>query len=91
MKPPSILIQHVSQGPYISIARFSGGVRINGYVYRYFDGADELVRDDWMKAYRTLPRQQFLEAAATGIMPELPNRQPKVKPDKEAESDLFDQ
>lgn len=43
-----ILYRNVSHGQ-LSIARYSGGARINGATYTYIDATDELLREDALK------------------------------------------
>ena len=92
-----IVIANVSTS-YFSVARYSGGVKINGKLFLYCPIRDILVRDDWMKAYQTLDYNKFLEAVKSGVKPELPSnthrgRKAKNKGDKSSKIEtpsLFD-
>jgi hypothetical protein len=46
---PQLLYRHISHGQ-LSIARYSGGARINGCYYVYNPITDELLRDDAVKS-----------------------------------------
>lgn len=72
MESEYIVIANVSTS-YFSVARYSGGVKINGKTFLYCPIRDILVREDWMKAYQKLDYNQFLEAVKSGVKPELPS------------------
>lgn len=45
----------------LSIARFYGGIRINGYEYNIMEGNHDLVRQDWCNVYMKLGRDKTIE------------------------------
>lgn len=75
-----ILIANASSVPYLSIARITGVVGYNGHTYYYDPNRNILILEDWLKVYRSLPYDQFVEAAKTGIKPTLPKKEKKTKP-----------
>lgn len=75
-----ILIANASSVPYLSIARITGVVGYNGHTYYYEPNRNILILEDWLKVYRSLPYDQFVEAAKTGIKPTLPKKEKKAKP-----------
>lgn len=85
-----ILICNVSSVPYLSIARNTGGVRYNGHMYYYEPARDILILESWIKVYRALPYDQFVEATMTGIKPTLPKKEKKAKPTAPIHKTLFD-
>ena len=92
MKDNVILICDVSLS-YFSVARHYGGATIEGKQYRYFQERDILVRNDWVRYYRRLPWDDFLNAVKTGIKPQLSIKKEAVQSlkDNMAEiSSLFD-
>lgn len=58
-----LLYRHVSHGQ-LSIARYSGGARIDGYNYVYNPKTDELLREDALEALAKMRK------AAKPTMPE---------------------
>lgn len=64
-----IVVADVTKQPYLSVARFSGGCRVNGVFYAYVPQRDILVREDWLKAYSAMDYDKFIAA----VKPE-PNR-----------------
>lgn len=85
-----IIIDNISTS-FFSLARYSGGARINGEIYTYVAERDILVQDDWMKFYNAMPWDEFLAAVKTGVKPKL-KRKVKASPakvNKDAPS-LFD-
>ena len=62
----------VAKQPYLSVARFSGGCRVNGVFYAYVLQRDILVREDWLKAYSAMDYDKFIAAVKTGAKQELP-------------------
>ena len=60
---PQLIHKNVSHG-YLSIARYSGGVRINECYYVYNPVTDELLREDAVKALAKMRK------AAKPTMPE---------------------
>ena len=67
-----IVIADVTKQPYLSVARFSGGCRVNGVFYAYVPQRDILVREDWLKAYSAMDYDKFIAAVKTGAKQELP-------------------
>lgn len=67
-----IVIADVTKQPYLSVARFSGGCRVNGVFYAYVPKHDILVREDWLKVYSTMDYGKFISSVKTGNKPELP-------------------
>ena len=45
----------------MSIARFYGGMTLNGNVYRILGDKHDLVRNDWCKVYEKLGRDKTIE------------------------------
>lgn len=68
-----IVVPHVTNSP-ISVARFSGGCKVNNVFYAYVPQRDILVREDWLKAYSAMAYDDFIAALKTGVRPELPKR-----------------
>jgi cytochrome c553 len=58
---PTLLYRHVSHGQ-LSVARYSGGARINGCIYVYNAVADELLREDALKELAKIRRDAKKEA-----------------------------
>lgn len=75
-----ILIANASSVPYLCIARLTGVVGYNGHTYYYEPNRNILILEGWLKVYRSLPYDQFLEAAKTGIKPTLPKKGKKAEP-----------
>lgn len=75
-----------------STARFYGGCTIQGNTYVYAPPTDMLIRKDWIDAYCALPLEQFKEAAARGVKPELPEvaSKSKAKGKKTNQQSLFE-
>lgn len=67
-----IVVADVTKQPYLSVARFSGGCRVNGVFYAYVLQRDILVREDWLKAYSAMDYDKFIAAVKTGAKQELP-------------------
>lgn len=67
-----IVVAHVTQQPYLSVARFSGGCKVNNVFYAYEPKRDLLIRHDWLKVYAAMNYDDFIAAVKTGIKPELP-------------------
>ena len=67
-----IVVADVTKQPYLSVARFSGGCRVNGVFYTYVPQRDILVREDWLKAYSAMDYDKFIAAVKTGAKQELP-------------------
>ena len=67
-----IVVADVTKQPYLSVARFSGGCRVNGVFYAYVPQRDILVREDWLKAYSAMDYDKFIAAVKTGTKQELP-------------------
>ena len=67
-----IVVADVTKQPYLSVARFSGGCRVNGVFYAYVLQRDILVREDWLKAYLAMDYDKFIAAVKTGAKQELP-------------------
>lgn len=84
-----ILIANASSMPYLSIARFTGVVGYNGHTYYYEPNRNILILEGWLKVYRSLPYDQFMEAVKTGIKPTLPKKEKKAKPASPTQT-LFD-
>lgn len=61
-----IVVADVTKLPYLSVARFSGGCRINGVFYAYVPQRDILVREDWLKLYSAMDYNKFIAAVKTG-------------------------
>ena len=57
-----IVVADVTKQPYLSVARFSGGCRVNGVFYAYVLQRDILVREDWLKAYSAMDYDKFIAA-----------------------------
>ena len=55
-----IVVADVTKQPYLSVARFSGGCRVNGVFYAYVLQRDILVREDWLKAYSAMDYDKFI-------------------------------
>ncbi len=51
-----------------SIARFYGGAKFNGADYTYFEGSDELIRDDVLKWLTKLRKPKPLPKTETRTM-----------------------
>ncbi len=77
---------------YFSVARYSGGIQINGTIYVYCPERDILVKEDWEKYYRSMPWESFIMAVKSGNKPELPKKPTKVIRRKEINNQptLFD-
>lgn len=70
MEHPPILITGVSSS-FFSIARFSGGAKIQGELYIYRPERDILIKEDWVKYYQRLQWEEFLNAVKSGQKPTL--------------------
>ncbi len=81
-----IVVADVTSQPYLSVARFSGGCRVNGVFYAYVPQRDILVREDWLKAYSAMNYDKFIAAVKTGIKPKTAEQKRKNKP---SEKGLF--
>jgi hypothetical protein len=56
-----IIIENVTNTPYLSIARHYGGAKINGHEYVYHPAKDALIRKDYAKKMRGKSWEQFVE------------------------------
>ena len=74
----------------LSTARYFGGAQVNGTTYKYCPIKDILVREDWQDVYSKVPWNVFLEAAKTGVKPEIPKTATKKRISKKLPS-LFDE
>lgn len=51
-----------------SVARYYGGITIDGDDYLIVPPADDLVRKDWLKVYTKYGREKVLESLRNGIL-----------------------
>lgn len=85
-----IVIAEVSSS-FFSVARYSGGVKIQGELYIYHPERDILIKDDWDKYYRRLQWEDFIDAVKSGQKPKLPkNVKTKKQEQKPITPSLFD-
>jgi hypothetical protein len=64
--PPYPLIYREVMNTQLSVARFFGGVKLNGHHFTYFPAGDELIRDDvlkWLTKRRKAARKAEKAAA----------------------------
>lgn len=60
MNIPIMMTEDAWINSYFSIARFYGGMKLNGYAYLVTD-AHDLLRDDFFKYYKKLGRARFIK------------------------------
>ena len=63
---PLIMAKDFWINSQLSIARFYGGISINGKEYRIVKGSDDLVLKSLMPAYRKLGRDKIIELVKQG-------------------------
>lgn len=73
MEHTPIVIGDVSSS-FFSIARYSGGAKIQGELYIYHPERDILIKSDWEKYYRRLQWEDFINAVKSGQKPPLPKK-----------------
>ena len=83
-----IVVTEVTKQPYLSVARFAGGCRVNGILCVYIPQLDILIRQDWLKAYSALSYDEFIASVKTGVKPELPKLR-KNKQERTPKKGLF--
>ena len=85
-----IVIAEVSSS-FFSVARYSGGAKIQGELYIYHPEKDILIKGDWDKYYRRLQWEDFINAVKSGQKPKLPkNVKTKKQEQKIITPSLFD-
>lgn len=98
MNNEPILITNISTS-YFSIARHTGVIKIDGVVYAYCPERDILVKEDWLKIYKRLSWEDFIDAVKSGVKPTLPksakyvlpqNAKPNKKEIEQTTKSLFD-
>lgn len=90
MELPPILITDVSSS-FFSVARYSGGAKIQGELYIYQPERDILIKNDWVKYYRRLQWEDFIKAVKSGQKPTLrKNVKTKKQEQKTITTSLFD-
>jgi len=60
MESPKIIL-NASKQPYISSAIHFGGMKFNGYEYKYFDKNDVFVRKDYVLKYKKNNLETFIK------------------------------
>lgn len=63
---PLIMAKDFWINSQLSIARFYGGISINGKEYRIVKGSDDLVLKSLMPAYKKLGRDKIIELVKQG-------------------------
>lgn len=89
---PAIIIENVLHSQ-LSIARFSGGARINGVDYIYVPHRDILVQHKYWKQYAKLGYEQFKKFIQNGeeeIKTDKVNRPRGKKADPQVSKGLFE-
>jgi hypothetical protein len=61
MKYPIVIEREAWINSQLSIARFTGGVALNGKEYYLVMGYDDLVCEDWVLVYANLGREKTIE------------------------------
>lgn len=90
MEHTPIVIKDVSSS-FFSIARYSGGAKIQGELYIYHPERDILIKSDWVKYYKRLTWEDFIEAVKSGQKPKLmPKAKTVTKNPKSITPSIFD-
>jgi hypothetical protein len=52
---------------YLSVAKYYGGISLNGHEYYVLGRAQDLVRDDWKGVYNRLGRDKVIELLKNNV------------------------
>ena len=95
---PAIMTYEFWSNTQLSIARFSGGIRVNGHLYKMMDSGEpapqgkwipDLVREDWCSLYKKY-RRGLKEYILKGMSPGQVRKLLKAQKDKLKPS-IFDE
>lgn len=77
----------------LSIARFYGGIRLNGVEYKVIPQTFDLVRKEWIPVYNAVGREKMIEFLKSKLtLKEAKEKAKEIKQKKQkVELNLFDQ
>lgn len=80
-------------GSQLSIARFYGGIRLNGVEYKVIPQTFDLVRKEWIPVYNAVGREKMIEFLKSKLtLKEAKEKAKETKQKKQkVELNLFDQ